>query len=373
MRKITKLSFYNSPVSKQEIVIERNADKNFLILTGYNGVGKSRVISMVYETLALVRNIDSEINKFGWAAQLDYGDGIAVRAIKMSRDGVAGDALQKHVYRLIEQGSSLKDFYCKVESHINHKKSFANIGSNSEGVGQGFGCSAILKFNKREAVDFGDDIEMVAYIDDQVYFNYNRDIPEKVFNGKVTIDKTIFTLLYDFLVFQGQRSSAKDVMYALLDEYMLNSKKFDLEEAKKYLASKVTETQVFGAASDNEGSPVFVELNKFFAHTERKLVWADGHPCMLLKGGDLVSWLSFSKGEKTLLALMLTVYLYGDSADFVFDEPDLSLHMEWQKMLLPAFLALAPNAKFIISTHSPSMVFNTSSEQVINMAKYHKG
>lgn len=372
MRKITKLSFYNSPVSKEEIVIERIADKNFLILTGYNGVGKSRVISMVYETLALVRNIDSEINKFGWAAQLDYGDGVAVRAIKMSRDGVAGDALQKYVYKLIEQEHSLKDFYCKVESHINHKKSFANIGPGSEG-GLGFGCSTVLRSNKKETVDFSGSVEMVAYIDDQVYFNYNRDIPEKVFSGKVTIDRTIFTLLYDFLVFQGQRNSAKNAMYALLDEYMLNNKKFDLEEAKNYVASKVTDAQVFGAASDNEGSPVFVELNKFFAHTERKLVWVEGHPCMLLKGGDLVPWHSFSKGEKTLLALMLTVYLYGKTADFVFDEPDLSLHMEWQKMLLPAFLSLAPSAKFIISTHSPAMVFNTSSEQVINMARYHKG
>lgn len=372
LKKITKISFYNSPVSGKEIVIERDRNKNFLILTGYNGVGKSRVISMVYETLALVRNVDSEINKFGWAAQLEYEGGVAIRAIKMSRDGVTGDTLQNYVYRLIEQNHSLKDFYCKVENHINQKKSFSNIGPGGDAAGQGFGCTTILPYNKKEAKELGASVEMVAYIDDQVYFNYSRDVPATIFKGKVNIDRTIYTLLYDFLVHQASRVSSKDAMYALFDEYMKKNKKFDPDAAKEFVASKITEAQVFGADSDYESSAVFVELNKFFAHTNRKLVWVDGHPAMNIKDGGVVPWISFSKGEKTLLALMLTVYLYGNSADFVFDEPDLSLHLEWQKMLLPAFLSLAPNAKFIISTHSPALVFNTESEQVINMAKFHK-
>ncbi|WP_371927396.1 AAA family ATPase [Pseudomonas sp. SJZ131] len=58
-----------------------------------------------------------------------------------------------------------------------------------------------------------------------------------------------------------------------------------------------------------------------------------------------------------------------DGALFVLDEPDLSLHMEWQKMILPALLKLAPVCQFIVATHSPFLVMNTGSEQIVNMAK----
>ncbi|MNE95351.1 hypothetical protein D3C80_1934230 [compost metagenome] len=83
-------------------------------------------------------------------------------------------------------------------------------------------------------------------------------------------------------------------------------------------------------------------------------------------------WVLFSKGEKAIVAVLLMAYLYREQSIFIFDEPDLSLHMEWQKMLLPALKRLAPNSQFIITTHSPFMVMNTDSEHVINMAKIQK-
>ncbi|MGQ6545689.1 AAA family ATPase, partial [Serratia sp. IR-2025] len=51
---------------------------------------------------------------------------------------------------------------------------------------------------------------------------------------------------------------------------------------------------------------------------------------------------------------------------FIFDEPDLSLHIEWQDLLLPAFKELAPNRKFIISTHSPALIGNVG-ERFVNV------
>ena len=110
-------------------------------------------------------------------------------------------------------------------------------------------------------------------------------------------------------------------------------------------------------------------INKIFSLTSRKLIYVEGSLNIELKNGKTIPWPSLSRGEKTLLALFLLVFLNRSGALFVLDEPDLSLHMEWQKMILPGLLSLAPTCQFIVATHSPFLVMNTGSEQVVNMAK----
>jgi len=373
LKKLKKMSFYNSPVSKKEIVIERDLSKNFLVLTGFNGVGKSRIISMIYETLALARGVESEINRVGWAAQIDFEGGVGVRALKMSNEGISNESLREHVSGLFKAQSSLADLYGEAEAGVKSKRSFANIKSSGESnAAAAFGCSAVLSRSQELADELTNTVEVLAYIEDQLYFNYNRVVPDTVFEGKANIDKTLYALFYNFLVKHADNKDTKKIVYSLLDEYKSLNGDFDPDAAVEYVSSKLSDAQIFGGASSYESSSVFEELNKFFALTDRKLIWRGSYAAMKVPGGDVVPWIEFSKGEKTLLALMLTIYLYGESASFVFDEPDLSLHMEWQKMLFPAFLALAPNAQFIVSTHSPFMVMNTNSEQIINLAKYHK-
>jgi ABC-type cobalamin/Fe3+-siderophores transport system ATPase subunit len=37
------------------------------------------------------------------------------------------------------------------------------------------------------------------------------------------------------------------------------------------------------------------------------------------------------------------------------DEPELSLHIEWQREIIPAIMKLNPNAQIIAATHSPEV------------------
>ena len=70
-----------------------------------------------------------------------------------------------------------------------------------------------------------------------------------------------------------------------------------------------------------------------------------------------IQWYDCSKGEKNLICLLLIVFLYKDSNTiFIFDEPDLAMHVEWQRILLSTFLELAPKSQFFISTHSPALI-----------------
>lgn len=40
------------------------------------------------------------------------------------------------------------------------------------------------------------------------------------------------------------------------------------------------------------------------------------------------------------------------------DEPEISLHIEWQQQLIGLIRKLNPNAQIILSTHSPALIMD---------------
>ena len=66
-----------------------------------------------------------------------------------------------------------------------------------------------------------------------------------------------------------------------------------------------------------------------------------------------------SSGEKQILIILLTV-LVENNEPFVLlmDEPEASLHVDWQQQLIQLILQLNPNVQIILSTHSPAVIMN---------------
>lgn len=80
-----------------------------------------------------------------------------------------------------------------------------------------------------------------------------------------------------------------------------------------------------------------------------------------------LSMSSLSSGEKQLM-ILLTETLLQQKQPFVFiaDEPELSLHIEWQRNLISSIRKLNPNAQIIFATHAPEIAGNYST-RLINM------
>ena len=75
-------------------------------------------------------------------------------------------------------------------------------------------------------------------------------------------------------------------------------------------------------------------------------------------GETLVPY-QLSSGEKQMLVILLTV-LVEDNNNYVLfmDEPEVSLHVEWQKRLIDLVIELNPNVQVILTTHSPAVIMN---------------
>jgi predicted ATPase len=68
---------------------------------------------------------------------------------------------------------------------------------------------------------------------------------------------------------------------------------------------------------------------------------------------------ALSSGERQLLVMFGHLFFnsFGDRSNvFVIDEPELSLHLRWQEILLQEMQDSSSRAQFIIATHSPEIV-----------------
>ena len=75
--------------------------------------------------------------------------------------------------------------------------------------------------------------------------------------------------------------------------------------------------------------------------------------------GEMLTPYQLSSGEKQMLVILLTVLVEDDLPYVLFmDEPEVSLHIEWQKRLIDLILELNPNVQIILTTHSPAVVMN---------------
>ena len=99
-------------------------------------------------------------------------------------------------------------------------------------------------------------------------------------------------------------------------------------------------------------------VDDLFSDTGKKIVRTENEIRFSQIGETLVPY-QLSSGEKQMLAILLTV-LVEDNQHYVLfmDEPEVSLHIEWQKRLIDLCAELNPNVQIILTTHSPAVVMN---------------
>ena len=67
---------------------------------------------------------------------------------------------------------------------------------------------------------------------------------------------------------------------------------------------------------------------------------------------------NLSSGEKQLLIILLTVLLQDQKPYIlILDEPEISMHIDWQRKLINKIIELNPNCQIIIATHSPTIFY----------------
>lgn len=86
---------------------------------------------------------------------------------------------------------------------------------------------------------------------------------------------------------------------------------------------------------------------------------------------EIISLKSLSSGEKQILSLFSKLYLLSEERNIIlFDEPELSLSILWQKELLPDIINSNRCSFIAIITHSPFIFDNDFRERAIDIREY---
>lgn len=83
------------------------------------------------------------------------------------------------------------------------------------------------------------------------------------------------------------------------------------------------------------------------------------------KYGTTIQPYQLSSGEKQILIILTNVLVQaGRNFIMIMDEPEISLHFDWQRRLIEDIRRLNPNLQLIVATHSPAVVMNGWTDRV---------
>jgi len=109
-------------------------------------------------------------------------------------------------------------------------------------------------------------------------------------------------------------------------------------------------------------------VDDLFKDTGKKIIRTENEIRFSQIGETLLPY-KLSSGEKQILVILLTV-LVEDQQPYVLlmDEPEVSLHIEWQKQLIDLILELNPNVQIILTTHSPAVIMSGWMDKVTEVS-----
>lgn len=134
-----------------------------------------------------------------------------------------------------------------------------------------------------------------------------------------------------------------------------------------FFTNGMPDAQERAAQVAQEKMHFFDVVDQLFRQTHKKIM-RDCNEICFQQHGETVYPYQLSSGEKQMLIILLTVLLQ-NRQPFVLlmDEPEVSLHIEWQQALVGLVLDLNPQTQIILTTHSPAVIMDGWADHVTNV------
>lgn len=108
------------------------------------------------------------------------------------------------------------------------------------------------------------------------------------------------------------------------------------------------------------------ELLESMYSGHKRIVFTEKEITVESSSGDKIALPSLSSGEKQLFFICLEALRSGNSS-LIIDEPELSMHVDWQKKLVYSMCQLNGRMQLIMATHSPEVMAELPDEKVFSL------
>lgn len=231
-------------------------------------------------------------------------------------------------------------------------------------------CSSEIKiiFQKLETQDYPKYISINTF---DMELNNKKAIENYENNTlvKTELDVILYELIRDFKLLQLKLKNKVEKENNEIDKKITNlisnssENKDDLLNLKKLVQEKKEKVKLIYSSKDKFESI----MNNLFANTNKVLELDEDNSIVFRCEDIIISPYQLSSGEKQILMTFLKILLQEDkSFTLLMDEPEVSLHVEWQKNFIDNLISLNPNMQIIIATHSPAIVSQGWQDKIIN-------
>ncbi len=171
---------------------------------------------------------------------------------------------------------------------------------------------------------------------------------------------------YNWICTPDVRSEYDENLQGLVEKYNGNQ---DKVRGTKDNQEKVNVNVPVPVRVEQRRALLYDIIDKLFSATH-KTVDREKKEFTLLFYGEPIDLKVLSSGEKQMLTILLAVYLENEEPYVLFmDEPEVSLHVEWQKKLIGIIRKMNPNVQIILSTHSPAMIMDGWMDKVTEVSE----
>ncbi|ENP8455621.1 TPA: AAA family ATPase [Photobacterium damselae] len=331
------------------------------LLTGANGSGKSSLLNILFDSLngtTKNRKPSTSKNRY-WSAKVMFSNDINMTTllIPASFDDNEFDNLTMDLLESVENTHDFS-FLTELQAHFTHynndfSRSYVSYTSNEKGERWRKTLEIPKELNNEDWEETLTKSPLAFLFQEDRRSMHNSDNASIDFTGnywglyKSSIDER-FSYCRDFM----------QVLESHLDKLVAK----ELRSSGNNFATLILSEEYNYASKRSQEIEAIVELlNSYFEDSDKYLVRDEQNKYTLanLNTGEPIHWSLLSRGEKTIMYLLFSTYYYKDRVKvFLLDEPEISLHVRWQKRLITDLRTIAPNSQFIIATHSPSLVKN---------------
>lgn len=295
--------------------IRQEIDDKLSIFVGNNGTFKTTLLNILYDMLCLHTNLPNY--------RLEHAD-MQLTEDKEVEYWMINNMTRPQFHRFVKANDDLSVHSEELDSSI-----FGRIQKDDVPVSNFF---VMIPKNKGTEMDNERFVNMVD-ADYITTYDVKKETPK---------DKSLLDLQLEKL--------QSEYGYYLSD--LAKKTRYSIEENGRIDVSKYKEIYYFNNLFRNL-------INDTFQATHKQLDGEESRLTFKLEDGYSITSANLSSGEKQLLIIYLTVLLQRNrECILLMDEPEISLHVDWQYSLLDNIYKLNPNVQVIMTTHSP-MIFGS--------------
>ena len=172
-----------------------------------------------------------------------------------------------------------------------------------------------------------------------------------------TLDlETAYERVSNFLQRQGSRN--------VLGSFEKFIKQYEINEQLRNVVSDIDEVEKRIAQATMPRDELQSLVKQMF--TGNKEIVLGERTIEIKAQGKEIGLSSLSSGEKHVLRILIETLL-AEQNSIIIDEPELSMHIDWQKDLIKIMKQLSPKAQIIVATHSPEIMAEIKDNQIFRL------